>query len=134
MALKLSNALAMMASVGCQFYKIRFQTKKHPKCDQHWSWWHWIWPLINDNIVWNCSLDGIVPFELRNNLTGERLALNALTKTFVCWFVVQLSALKTNGVKWETEAADLDIGDDLFDANKGPKMRTNGVGEKFKLD
>uniref|UniRef100_A0A183BQU2 FBA_2 domain-containing protein n=1 Tax=Globodera pallida TaxID=36090 RepID=A0A183BQU2_GLOPA len=93
---------------------------------------------LNFIILWYySSVDGPVPFEVKNNLTGERLVLRCLNS----WHLLLVRCpIERDDVKWaelEKEAVERDwrhqwnrisigfkdlgaIGDDLFDANEGP--------------
>uniref|UniRef100_A0A183C772 FBA_2 domain-containing protein n=1 Tax=Globodera pallida TaxID=36090 RepID=A0A183C772_GLOPA len=92
--------------------------------------------------VWNCSSDEIVPFKLKNNLTGERLELRRLDDLCKWRFVFCLlvrcpierdedkwAELEKEAVEWEwfwqwnsvhINFNDRNIGDGLFDADEGP--------------
>uniref|UniRef100_A0A914GVF3 BTB domain-containing protein n=1 Tax=Globodera rostochiensis TaxID=31243 RepID=A0A914GVF3_GLORO len=90
--------------------------------------------------LWHCPFDGIVPFELNNNLTGERLEFRRLggDKWGDEWLMVRcpIERDEDKWAKWEKEAAewiwqrqrnriiidfnDKDIGDGLLNANEGP--------------
>uniref|UniRef100_A0A914HB07 Uncharacterized protein n=1 Tax=Globodera rostochiensis TaxID=31243 RepID=A0A914HB07_GLORO len=86
------------------------------------------------------SVVGIMPFELNNNLTGERLVWRHIdeNKWGDKWLLVRcpIEREEAKWAKWEREAVewdwpwqrnrffidfnDRDIGDTLFDANEGP--------------
>uniref|UniRef100_A0A183C9D6 DUF4283 domain-containing protein n=1 Tax=Globodera pallida TaxID=36090 RepID=A0A183C9D6_GLOPA len=90
--------------------------------------------------LWHCPSDGIVPFELKNNLTGERLEFRRLggDKWGGAWLLVRCPIERDEGkwAKWQKMPAkwdwirqrnhiiidfnDKDIGDGLLDANEGP--------------
>uniref|UniRef100_A0A914HBB1 F-box associated domain-containing protein n=1 Tax=Globodera rostochiensis TaxID=31243 RepID=A0A914HBB1_GLORO len=101
--------------------------------------------------VWDWfSAVAIVPFELKNNLTGERLELRSFNRRGNCMLVrCPTERDEDKWAEWEQEAIewnwsqqstrisinleDKDIGDGLLDANEGPsepkkkELRTNGI-------
>uniref|UniRef100_A0A914HD19 Uncharacterized protein n=1 Tax=Globodera rostochiensis TaxID=31243 RepID=A0A914HD19_GLORO len=96
--------------------------------------------------LWNCSAGIVEPFELKNNLTGERLEFRRFNKDFCLLVRCPIERDKDKWAKWEKEAIEwkchrqwnriwivLDdrrgsIGDGMLDANEGPseaKKRKN---------
>uniref|UniRef100_A0A183BM25 MULE domain-containing protein n=1 Tax=Globodera pallida TaxID=36090 RepID=A0A183BM25_GLOPA len=95
---------------------------------------------LNFIILWYCCFVGDVPvpFEVKNNLTGERLVLRCLSRwkslLVRCPIErddVKWAELEKEAIEWEWRRHQLNrisillkdrggIGDDLFDANEGP--------------
>ncbi|KAI3416556.1 hypothetical protein GPALN_006096 [Globodera pallida] len=92
---------------------------------------------------WSCSSDEIEPFELKNNLTGEQLAMRYFKQDFEGdeWLLVRcpIERDEAKWAEWEKEVVwqwnricinikYSDIGDGMFDAHEGPsepKKRKN---------
>uniref|UniRef100_A0A914GZX6 F-box protein n=1 Tax=Globodera rostochiensis TaxID=31243 RepID=A0A914GZX6_GLORO len=96
--------------------------------------------------LWNCSAGIVEPFELKNNLRGERLEFRRFNKDFCLLVRCPIERDEDKWAKWEKEAVGwrshrqwnriwiaLDdrngsIGDGMLDANEGPsepKKRKN---------